>query len=125
MCKTIQLTGKSMFMIMIGLEEKLNELQPLKREQYFDLQSENQELMKSIGKLEAELEELARASHSMESELATNNIKQRALALTEQIRGLQERKYELESEESKQLVRPCASILYSLNSSKDELFPLG
>eukprot|EP00240_Pyramimonas_obovata_P000770 CAMPEP_0118951980 /NCGR_PEP_ID=MMETSP1169-20130426/54012_1 /TAXON_ID=36882 /ORGANISM="Pyramimonas obovata, Strain CCMP722" /LENGTH=604 /DNA_ID=CAMNT_0006899135 /DNA_START=101 /DNA_END=1915 /DNA_ORIENTATION=+ len=89
-----------------GLEEKLNELPPAKREQYFELQGENDELLKTIEGLERELEDLAHTANSMEVELASNNIKQRALSLSEQIRGLQDRKFELEAEESKLSLSP-------------------
>jgi predicted nucleic acid-binding Zn-ribbon protein len=41
------------------MEEKLNELAPAKRDQYYDMQRENNSLLESIAKLETEYEELS------------------------------------------------------------------
>lgn len=67
----------------------MNELAPAKRQQYYDLQQENQGLLDGVAKLEAENSELSVQMHALEAELNNNHIKQRAMSLTEQIRLLQ------------------------------------
>jgi len=90
-----------------SMEEKLNELAPDKRKQYHELQQENKQLMSEIAQTETEYEELCKTLNALEDELVSNNIKQRALSLTDQIRQLQEQKFELEAEENKLQLSPA------------------
>jgi len=88
------------------MEDKMNELAPAKRQQYYDLQQENQGLLDGVAKLEAENSELSVQMHALEAELNNNHIKQRAMSLTEQIRLLQAKKHELEAEDTKLQLSP-------------------
>lgn len=107
-----------------GMEEKLNELAPDKRQQYHDLQVENKGLMDEVSNMEQQYEQLCRAVNSAEDELSSNNIKQRALSLNEQIRGLHEKKMELEAEENKLQLSPeelREQMKQKIKSDNDEI----
>jgi len=101
-----------------SMENKLNELAPDKRQQYFDLQNENKGLLADVARMEADIESESRDLIKLENELQQNQLKQRALALNEQIRQLNEKKYELEVEESRANLSPEEQRQELLNKIK-------
>lgn len=89
-----------------NMEAKLSQLAPTSREQYQALMAEVQAMQPEAQRMEAEMMALDQKVAAAEAELSSNNIKQRALSLQEQIRQLTERKYELEAEEAKTRLSP-------------------
>ncbi|KAK9820257.1 hypothetical protein WJX72_008162 [[Myrmecia] bisecta] len=89
-----------------GMEEKLNQLAPHDREQYFHLQDLSQQLRGARGRMEEEVEQLNRSLGEAEGQLAARPIKQCALALQEQVEALSQRKRQLELEDLKPRLSP-------------------
>eukprot|EP00899_Mesostigma_viride_P011857 jgi/Mesvir1/20672/Mv14885-RA.1 len=88
------------------MESRLNDLAPDKRQQYQELSAENKRYAAELVRQEGILNELTRALNKMEEDFASNPIKQRALAIHEQIKASRNRKVELEAEEVKLKMSP-------------------
>ncbi|GAQ77667.1 intraflagellar transport particle protein 74/72 [Klebsormidium nitens] len=89
-----------------GMETRLNELGPERRQQYLDLQQENRQLAAVTADLERQLADMNGTLAAMEKELSSSSIKQRALVLQQQIRALDARKRELQVEEQRPQLSP-------------------
>ncbi len=77
-------------------EERLNELDPDKRQQYENLKRENQELMGTVNAMRADLDQVNQALSRADAQLRQDNLRQRAHHLKEEKLSLLKKKEELE-----------------------------
>ena len=84
-----------------NIENKLNELAPAKRKEYFELQAENGQLQLEKSRLESALHAINEDILASKQEINGDRNKRQALTLTEQSVQISERKFELEAAETK------------------------
>ncbi|KAJ9520725.1 hypothetical protein QJQ45_007593 [Haematococcus lacustris] len=87
--------------IQSSMDARLAGMAPSQRQQYGDLVAEQAALAQESKRFEEAIDDLDKQLNIQEGELARNPLKQRSLALQDQIRQLTEKKYELQQEEER------------------------
>ena len=85
----------------MSIEQRINELPPERRRQYYDLKSETADLRGEVQRTEEELSALKRNEHQALATIHLDSTKLKAVELYEQIAELEEKKYNLEAQEAK------------------------